>query len=274
MKCTEANDLFGDAIDGSIPASTRSILFEHLGFCWGCRKEYELETITKAVVRSRCTRVKTPPEVSHAIISALNNASQSVTPFFEWIQDVFTMRRLLPALVTSIAIVVALVFFNSPTGMEESDVHTASNDVIFQSLRNFAKLQNGELKPTRVANKAEDIYQYLDHSGMDFAKVQPMDCCTSYGAFTSEYNGVKLAQVVYTMSDDVMYVYQVRKKNVFDGSTLIIPPAARTALEKTGWYTDPHHPNCNVVLWIADQTLCAAVSSMKKDEMLALLNRN
>ena len=274
MKCIEANNLLGEAIDGSIPASTRNSFFEHLGICWDCRREYELETIAKAVVKSRCTRVGTPSEVSHAIISALDNASQSVSPFFEWIQDVFTMHRLLPALVTSIAIVVALVFFNSPSGQDESDVHTASNDVIFQSLRNFTRLQNGELKPTRVANKAEDIHQYLDNSGMDFAKVQPMDCCTSYGAFTSEYNGVKLAQVVYTMSDDVMYVYQVRKKNVFGGSTLIIPPAAKTALEKTGWYTDPHHPNCNVVLWIADQTLCAAVSSMKKDEMLALLNRN
>lgn len=274
MNCIEANDLLGEAIDGSIPANILSILFEHLGICRGCRKEYELESITKAVVRSRCTCVVTPPEVSNAIISALDSTSESVSPFFEWIQDVFTVRRLLPALVASIAIVVALIFFNSPTGVEESDVHTASNDVIFQSLQNFSRLQNGELKPAMIANKAEDIHQYLDNNGMDFAKVQPMDCCRSYGAFTSEYNGVKLAQVVYTMSDDVMVVYEVRKSNVFNGSILIIPPAAKTALEKTGWYTDPHHPNCNVILWIADQTLCAAVSSMKKDEMLALLNRN
>jgi hypothetical protein len=66
----------------------------------------------------------------------------------------------------------------------------------------------------------------------------------------------------------------VRKRNVVEGSPLIMPPAARTALRKTGWYTDPHHPDCNVILWISDQTLCAAVSSLKKDQMLALLNRN
>ena len=274
MKCTEANDLFGEAIDGSVPLSTRNSLLEHLGRCRGCRKSYELEMITKAVVKSRCSHVGTPPEIVHTIVSALNKSSQSVSSLFDWIQDVFTMGRLLPALAASVAIVVGLVFFNSPTAIEESDVHTASNDVIFQSLRNFARFQNGELKPTMVANKAEDVHHYLDNSDRDFAIVQPMDCCKSYGALTSEYNGVKLAQIIYTMSDDVMYVYQVRKTNVFDGSTLIIPPAARVALEKTGWYTDPHHPNCNVVLWIADQTLCAAVSSMKKDEMLAVLNRN
>jgi hypothetical protein len=272
MNCTEASNLMGEAIDGSIPARTRNGLLEHLGYCRSCRRSYELETITKAVVKNRCVHLTTPSEILQSILLSLSTPSQS--PFFEWIQKTFTTRRLLPALVVSVAIVVALVFPHSPSAEEESDVHTASNDVIFQSLQNFAKLQHGELVPTMVTKKAEEIHQYLDNSGMDFAVVQSMDCCRSYGAMTSEYNGIKLAQVVYTMSDDVMYVYQVKKKLVFDGSTLIIPPAARTALEKTGWYTDPHHPHCNVILWISNQTLCAAVSSMKKDEMLALLNRN
>ena len=184
------------------------------------------------------------------------------------------MRRLLPALAVSLAFVFTVVFWGTPNTTMESDAHTTPNDVIFQSLQNFAQIQKGAIKPTLVASKAEDIHQYLDNNGFGFAVVHPMDCCTSYGAMTSQYDGIKLAAVVYRMNDDVMYVYQVRKKNVFEGSTLVIPPAARTALEKTGWYTDPHHPNCNVILWIADETLCAAVSSMKKDEMLALLNRN
>ena len=272
MNCAEANDLFGGAIDGSIPSNTRAILFEHLGLCRGCRRAFELETITKAVVRKRCARVATPPDIYSAVVTALERPSPM--PFLEWIQKVFTMRRLLPALAVSLAAVVGLILFNSPSGTPGMDFHRASNDVIYQSLQNFSKLRNGELKPAVVANRAEDIHQYLDTSGMDFAVVQPMDCCTSYGALTSEYNGVKFAQIVYTMSSDVMYVYQVRKKNVFDGSTLIISPAARIALEKTGWYTDLRHPNCSVVLWLKDQTLCAAVSSMKKDELLAMLNRN
>jgi hypothetical protein len=274
MKCTEASNLFGDAIDGTIPQSIRTSLQEHFGVCRPCRRAYELEVITKDVVRRRCLRVTTPPEILQAVAAKLENPSQPPVLFLEWVQDVFTVRRVLPALALSIAVVILLVFYNSPNAVQESDVHTASNDVIFQSLQNFEKLQKGELTPAVHASRAEEVHQYLDDSGMDFAFVQPLDCCKSYGALTSEYDGIKLAQVVYTMGRDVMYVYQVKKEKVFDGSTLIIPPAARTALEKTGWYTDPRHPNCNVILWIKDQTLCAAVSSMKKDEMLAILNRN
>ncbi len=274
MNCIEANDCFGDAIDGSLSESFRRSFSEHLESCRTCRRSFELESITKLIVQDRCPRVSTPLDIRQSIVSALNEPSAARVPFLEWVQSVFTLRRLVPALVISVAFVLALVFFGTPNASPESDVHDAPNDVIFQSLQNFAQIQKGTFRPALVASKAEDIHQYLDSNGFDFAVVHPLECCTSYGAMTSKYNGIKLASVVYRMNDDVMYVYQVRKEHVFRGSALVIPPAARTALEKTGWYTDPHHPSCNVILWIADETLCAAVSSMKKDEMLALLNRN
>ncbi len=274
MNCTDANDCFGDAIDGFLGESIRRSFYEHLEGCRTCRRAFELESLAKKVVKSRCPRVTTPPDVRQAVLSALSDPSAASVPFLEWIHSVFTVRRLVPALVLSVAFALAVVFFGTPNETIDSDAHTSPNDVIFQSLQNFAQIQNGTLKPALITTRAEDIHQYLDSNGFNFAVVRPMECCTSYGAMTSQYNGIKLASVVYRMNDDVMCVYQVRKKNVFDSSTLIIPPAARMALEKTGWYTDPHHPNCNVVLWIADETLCAAVSSMRKDEMLALLNRN
>ena len=276
MNCSDANALFGDALDGELTPDIRSALFDHLRVCLSCRKAFELESITKAFVQHNYPRTTTPPETVRSIVSAIEREAQTPASIVTWVHEIFTTRRLIPALVASVAIAVFLVFFDQPleTPLLESDAHTASNDVIFQSLQNFARLEKGELKPARIATKAEDVHNYLDSTGMDFAVINPMDCCKSYAASTSEYDGVKLAHVVYTLEGDVMYVYQVRKTHVLDGSTLVMPPAARTSLQKTGWYTDPHHPDCNVVLWISDETLCVAVSSMKKDEMLALLNQN
>jgi anti-sigma factor RsiW len=274
MNCKEASDLFGDALDGKDSLNIRSSFFEHLGACPPCRKAFELEKVTKDIVRNTCKKVSTPPQVLNAVISELQRQSQRPPSVFEWIQEVFTPRRLIPALAASVAIATFLIFFDSQTVVDESDVHAAENDIIVQSLQNFAKLQTGELKPARISKVAEEVHTYLDSSGIHFAIVRTMDCCRTYGAITSEFGGIRLAHVVYTMDDDVLYVYQVRKKHVMEGSILVIPVAARTALQKTGWYTDSHHPDYNVVLWIVDETLCAAVSSMKKDEMLALLNGN
>ena len=217
-----------------------------------------------------------PPSVVRLVSQAIEREEKRPAPILAWVHEAFPIRRLIPALVASVAIAVFLVFFDQPleTPLLESDAHTASNDVIFQSLQNFARLEKGELKPARIASRAEDVHNYLDSTGTDFAVVHPMDCCRSYGVATSEYDGVKLAHIVYTLDGDVMYVYQVRKAQVLEGSALVMPPAARTSLQKTGWYTDPHHPRCNVVVWISNETLCVAVSSMKKDEMLAMLNQN
>jgi len=276
MNCTEANALVGDAIDGELAAEARSAFFEHLQGCLTCRRAYELESMTKEVVRRACPRVATPPEAFRSVVDTIEREAQAPASIVAWVHEIFTPRRLVTGLVASIAIAVFLVFFDQPleTPLLESDAHTASNDVIFQSLQNFNRLEKGEFKPSLVATKAEDVHNYLDSSGLDFAVIQPMDCCKSYAAVTSEFGGIRLAHVVYTLEGDVLYVYQVRKTHVLDGNTLVMPPAARTSLLKTGWYTDPHHPDCNVVVWISDETLCVAVSSMKKDEMLALLNQN
>jgi hypothetical protein len=101
--------------------------------------------------------------------------------------------------------------------------------------------------------------------------VKNIESCDWYGASSSDYNGVKLAHVVYKIGDELMYVYQVSEQDVEKGSLLQLPLAARTALAETNWYTDPDHPECNVVLWRDNGTLCAAVSTMKKDRILALL---
>lgn len=276
MNCSEANELFGDAIDGVAPSISRNVVSEHLRICPTCRRSYELEVVAKAVVKSSCHHFAVPTSIVQIIVAAIEQETRKSTAFLSWTQEIFTTRRLIPTLLASTAIALFLILFSQQSGISvpESDAHTASNDVIFQSLQNFARLQKGEFLPARIATKAEDVHQYLDSSGMDFAVVHTMDCCKSYGATLSEYDGIKLAHVVYTLDGDVMYVYQVKKANVLEGSSLVIPPAARTALKKTGWYTDPNHPDCNVVLWISNETLCAAVSSMKKDEMLAMLNQN
>jgi hypothetical protein len=88
----------------------------------------------------------------------------------------------------------------------------------------------------------------------------------------NEVDGVKLAHVVYTIGDDVLYIYQVKRDEAFgDGGHLTLPAAGREAMLQTGWYTDPDHKDCNVVVWEEAGTICAATSTMNKTKMLALL---
>lgn len=274
MNCREVHNNLGEAIDGGLPTQAKTGFFEHLNLCKPCRKDYELETITKMAVQTKCPYTSTPPQIFHAIVSALRGESRSSSSLFDSVRERLTARNLVPALAGAMAIVAFLLFRPAPGIEAESDVHTASNDIIFQSLQNFSKIRTGELKATTAANNAEEVHKFLGDNGFNFAVVKHLDRCASYGALTSEYRGIQLAHLVYNVDGEVLYVYEVKKRLALEGSLLTVSPAAKTALQKTGWYTDPRHPDCNVVVWIVDETLCAAVSSMKKDRMLALLSRN
>src|SRR5512140_2945916 len=121
MNCSEANELFGDAIDGAIPTGGRNTLWEHLRVCLPCRRAFELETVAKAMVKSRCSHISTPPQVYQSVIASLQNESKAPQSFLAWVQEVFTARRLMPALLGSIAIAVFLVFFNPQAQLPEAE---------------------------------------------------------------------------------------------------------------------------------------------------------
>ena len=272
MTCKEVQNLFGHALDGVLPKNVVSTFFEHLTRCPLCRKDYELELITKSAVHSAVKPVQAPSAVRQAVLLALGNES-SLPAERPGILSFFANRFLsIPAVASGIAIIALAYLFLPPSPSADSlTVHNASNDVINQTMKNFQRIRDGELKPTMTSCYPEGVIAYFENNGIKFAvNIRPMENCDWYGALFNEYNGVKLAHVVYKLGDDLMYVYQVKSDEATGGSTLRMPPAAKASLEKTGWYLDPQHPKCNVVLWNEKGTLCVAASTMKKEKMLSL----
>lgn len=247
--------------------------FAHLRACLQCRNEYELELLGKNIVRTNVPRVPLPERVHQKVLSALQLDSSYSPRRVSWLERLFSGRILAPVLTAALAIVVLLIAFNVPlTQSTDQFSHTASNDIINQSLKNFALVRSGALKPSMVACYPDVIVGYFHRQDVDFAvSVLSDDSCDWYGAMSNNYGGVKLAHIVYKRGDDLLYVYEVNKEQAMKGPVLTLPAAARMALNQTGWYTDPQHKDCNVIVWTVDKTLCAAVSTMKKDRMLALL---
>ncbi len=262
----------GDAIDREIPQHVSKDFFSHLQLCPPCRNEYEIETLARNIVRSKVTRALTPSGVYHSIVDSLQHELQSDQEKKSWIERIFGGRIIAPVLTAGLAIIVFFFFLNRPSDSADGEfTHNASNDVINQSLANFSLVQSGELKPS-IFCYPEVMVSYFEKDSLQFAvRLPSMDSCNWYGAISNEYSGIKLAHVIFKRGQDLIYIYQVGKSEALRGSILGLPPPAKKALAETGWYTDPSHPDCNVVLWTADDALCAAVSSMKKDRLLALL---
>jgi len=273
MNCQEAQRWVGEAIDRKVPPSVRREFFAHLRACMPCRNEYELELLGKNIVRGKIHHVPVPARTQQAVLSILRRQYDRQNAGSGMLGRLLSGRILAPALTAALAIVALFVVLNLPqTPPTDEYAHTAANDIINQSLSNFALVRSGALKPSMVACYSDVVIAYFQRQDVNFAvSVVSDDSCDWFGALSNDYDGVKLAHIVYKRGDDLLYVYEVEKDQAMRGPILSLPSAARASLEETGWYTDPKHKDCNVVLWTVNKTLCAAVSTMKKDRMLALL---
>lgn len=77
--------------------------------------------------------------------------------------------------------------------------------------------------------------------------------------------------MIYKIGKELLYVFEVSDDDALYGTQISLPPTAKRALAQSGWYTDPDHPDCNVVLWRTDEAVCVVVSTMRKGQLLSLL---
>lgn len=276
MTCLEAQEIAGDTLDGSLTDAVRAAFFGHLDACHPCRRAYRLEETARDLIRQRVPLVPVPETVRRELLEAIRAEERNAAePRPAWWTSIIR-RYPVPALGAGIAVIL-IAFLLIPTGPNDGLIrHAAANDVINQAASNFVLIRDGKVKPALTSCSPDQIHAYLIAQLVPFqASVRPIETCDGYSVIVNEYEGVPLAHVVYKIGADLLYVYQVRKDETV-GSTahLSMPQAAHESLEKTGWYTDPDHPDCNVVVWQEGGTLCAAASTMRKDKMMAVLARD
>ena len=274
MDCQSVRRQAGEAIDRSLSHEAAAEFEEHLRRCPPCRREITLEKLSKFLVRQHVQWLETPHSTHSTILLALRREYQSTAAAAPLSQRWFFPRRMLvPTLSGSVA---AVFFFSLVTTRIDSTypmtAHTASNDIINQSFRNFALLKSGRLKPHLVSSAPENVHEYLERSNLQFG-VQMLSIrnCDWCGGSATERSGVRQAHLVYKIGNELVYVLEVSDDDALYGRQVSLPPAAKRALAQSGWYTDPDHPDCNVVLWKTDEAVCVAVSTMGKGQLLSLL---
>lgn len=274
MDCDGVRQHAGDAID-RVLSNDEAVQFEaHLSRCSPCRREIALEKLSKFLIRQHVQWMVTPRSAYGTILFALRQEYQVNPAEDSLLPGRFISRRVLvPALSGGLA---ALFFFSLVTTKTDPSysmtAHTASTDIINQSFKNFALLKSGKLKPNLVSSVPESVREFLQKSNLQFGvelpSIQNGEWC---GASATEGSGVKQAHLIYKIGNDLLYVFEVSDDDALSGKHLSLPPAAKRGLAQSGWYTDPDHPDCNVVLWKTDEAVCVAVSTMRKGRLLSLL---
>ena len=129
----------------------------------------------------------------------------------------------------------------------------------------------GSIKPQLISTE-EAVRSFLAKEVAFDVNVPKMKGCSSCAGVLSDFNGVKLAHVVYQVDGkNIIYIYQASMNDAMDGTTIGLPADVRDEIKKTDWYVRDLADHTTLVMWRYKNTLCSAISGMDKDAMIALL---
>ena len=269
MDCREFQELISEAVDSRLQKDAQQHFDSHAVLCRHCRNEFEVEQITKSVVQKRLQPYGVGTDVRAFVMTSIRGANLSRK---SWLTALFGEAYLNPA-VALVALLLVVVGAVSMLQRNNALPISSEKNIISQSLSNYNATMAGILKPTMISHDPGDVREYLAKDSPFEVSVATLSGCDWCGGILSDVNGVKLAHVVYKIGGEgLLYVYQVDMNEALHGTKIGLPENAKASLARTGWYFEKTNDRCNVVLWIHKNTLCAAVSAIDKDKMVALLS--
>ncbi len=272
MKCQDIQELITAEVDGELAEEAKSTLQDHLRNCPACNADYALELTTKAFLRRRLNRVQAPPNLRAQITAELAEQASAQPGFGAWLNDLFNRRspRAMLALGSLVAILLVVLTVTPPKPRHSHSKPVDAN-IINQAWNNFDNVLDGKLTP-QVATDDPAVLRSYFASQVPFKVNCPKHKGTRLvGGAYSRYNNEPCANLVYRKGRDVIYVYETNYRCVAHGTNLNLPREAMNQIQASGWYFENPHPECTLVVWLVDSTVCCAAADMPQDKLLAFL---
>lgn len=260
MNCNEFHERVCELIDKRLNEENAKELLQHAKECLQCNFEMNALQTSKNIIRSKLLHKSVPADLYYSIINKTVNAP------LPWHQKLFS-EKLNPALVM-VALAALLVGIYSLLFSPASIPDEAN--IINQSLANYQAAIGGTLKPQLVSNY-DEVQNFLEREAQFAVIVPKVKKCKSFSGKCSDFKGVKIANVSFQLNGNTIYIYQTTMDEVMKGEKISLPAEAKDELAKTNWYVKDLPDNKTIVLWKYKGTLCAAVSDMGKDKLIALL---
>ena len=262
MNCKDFNECVCEVIDKRLSEERTKELLQHADVCPHCKFELQALQISKNILHSKVHRQSVPADVYYSIVNKTVRES-GAAQFFKSVA-----AKINPALAGVVLLVIAVgiysLFFTSSTTTDDSSI-------INQSLANYQSAIGGTLQPELVSNY-DEVRTFLEKEVPFAVNVPKVKKCKSFSGRCSNFKGIKLAHVAFQLNGSTIYIYQADMDEAMNGKKITLPSEAKDELRKSNWYVKELPDNKTVVLWKYKETLCAAVSDMKKDQLVALLS--
>jgi len=262
-------------------------------------KKYKSELLTRNLLKTKLTSAELPHatvvkinnSVGGLVYSALENKKRLAAlssdseeahfglPFLVYVKRLLTSKVSLKwisvpaysfAIVFMIIMILSGIYVNRTQNPELNPFITSGSDksVMVQAVNTFHKILSGEIKTQLNSTDENAVCDYLKDGTKFDAYVPCLKNCNLKGAAYNEYNGQKLAHIVYTSGKEVIYIYETHISSI-NRRHLEVPDPVHNQMISDKYYMCDHvdKDNCTLMMWYKDSILCATVSTMSKRKL-------
>jgi hypothetical protein len=274
------------AVDNQLLRDETKDFYDHIEICGSCRDDYELEKLTKAYLKKKITFVDVPYDVEKAIMAQFSShVPQKRRRGF--ISRLFSNSMFQPILAVGIVLIIGIVLFFAnkpniilPILQEPASVVSTRQDALSLAETNFQDVLSGKFKPEITAAAISDVASYLNQNAGYAMRLPSVASADWIGGLVSSYDGNKMAQVVYKMGEDYIYICSF-PRNVVDSppkadapsvrEKIFLPLKCTKAIENKGWFWSENSNGDTQAAWSSDDHVCIATSNLEKNDLVVYL---
>ena len=140
--------------------------------------------------------------------------------------------------------------------------------IMVQAVNSFHKILDGDFTLQYKSSNAAEVEKFVRDNAFFNVFVPKIDNYILTGCILNEYNGRKLAHLVYVSGDDIIYIYQTTMDAIVKND-LDLPQQVRDEIVSAKYYMcdGVDDNNCTMTLWFRDNVVCASMSTMPKQQM-------
>ncbi len=265
------------AVDKQLHHDESEGFYEHIEICGSCREEYELEKLTKAYIKRKITFVDVPYDVERAVISQFSSRTNEITKrgLFARLLSNSIFQPIL-AIGIVIALGVFLFFANKSniilpvSGADSRPGLMAKQDALSLAEINFQDILSGKFKPKITAVSASDVAAYIAQNAGYSVQLPVVTSVDWVGGTVSDYNGNKMAEVVYKFGEDYIYICSF-PSSAMSSQKIFFPQNCTQVIENNGWFWSENSNGDTQAAWGNSNHISVATSNLGKSDLAAYL---
>ena len=259
--------------------------------------KYRSEILTRDLYRTRFPEVELPAATYQKVMSSIDgiiegaykkniaapqlaNTQNEYPSFWQSLKESFTEKFIgVPRYAFAIlafVIIGSLVIFSGDKKTKNPYILAGTeSSIMVQAVNSFHKIIKGDVKPQLSSSNAAEVEKYVMEKAHFDPYVPEIENYKLSGVVCNEYHGQQLAHLVYTDNKGrIIYIFQV-PVTAMQKKELDLPEDVQNEIVKAKYYMcdEVDDNDCTMTLWYKENNVCASMTTMPKQEMVATFTR-